>query len=247
MTGLRDKTALVTGGSRGIGRAIAERLAADGAEVVFSFASNAAAAADVVETIARAGGKATSVQADLADATAARRLFSQAEELLGPLDILVNNAGIVSGDLIADTSDEVLEAILAVNFKSPFALIREAARRLRDGGRIVNVSTLNTVMVGPRMAPYATSKAALELLGRVAAYELGGRGITVNSVLPGATDTELFRDNNSEKSRQSLTALTALGRIGQPADVADVVAFLVSDDARWLTGQNIRAAGGLLA
>jgi 3-oxoacyl-[acyl-carrier protein] reductase len=97
------------------------------------------------------------------------------------------------------------------------------------------------------MAPYATSKAALELLGRVAAYELGGRGITVNSVLPGATDTELFRDNNSEESRQLLTALTALGRIGQPADVADVVAFLVSDDARWLTGQNIRAAGGLLA
>jgi 3-oxoacyl-[acyl-carrier protein] reductase len=237
----------VTGGSRGIGRAIAERLAADGAEVVFSFASNAAAAADVVETIASAGGKAKSVQADLADAAAARRLFSQAEELLGPLDILVNNAGVVSGDLIADTSDEVLEAILAVNFKSPFALIREAARRLRDGGRIVNVSTLNTVMVGPRMAPYATSKAALELLGRVAAYELGGRGITVNSVLPGATDTELFRDNNPEESRKSLTALTALGRIGQPADVADVVAFLVSDDARWLTGQNIRAAGGLLA
>jgi 3-oxoacyl-[acyl-carrier protein] reductase len=247
MTGLRDKTALVTGGSRGIGRAIAERLAADGAEVVFSFASNAAAAADVVETIARAGGKASSVQADLADVTAARRLFSEAEDLLGPLDILVNNAGVVSGDLIADTSDEVLEAILTVNFKSPFALIREAARRLRDGGRIVNVSTLNTVMVGPRMAPYATSKAALELLGRVAAYELGGRGITVNSVLPGATDTELFRDNNSEESRQLLTALTALGRIGQPADVADVVAFLVSDDARWLTGQNIRAAGGLLA
>jgi 3-oxoacyl-[acyl-carrier protein] reductase len=247
MTGLRGKTALVTGGSRGIGRAIAERLAADGAEVVFSFATNAAAAADVVETIARAGGTARSVQADLADATAARRLFGRAEELLGPLDILVNNAGVVSGDLIADTSDEVLEAILAVNFKSPFALIREAARRLRDGGRIVNVSTLNTVMVGPRMAPYATSKAALELLGRVAAYELGGRGITVNSVLPGATDTELFRANNPEEGRQSRTALTALGRIGQPADVADVVAFLVSDDARWLTGQNIRAAGGLLA
>lgn len=145
------------------------------------------------------------MQADLADPGAALRLFDQAESRLGPLDILVNNAGVVAGDQIADTTDDVFDTSLAVNLKSPFVLIREAARRLRDGGRVINISTLNTVMVGPGMAP------------------------------------------NPEESRKSLTALTALGRIGQPGDVADVVAFLVSDDARWLTGQCIRAAGGLLA
>ena len=247
VAGLQHKAALVTGGSRGIGRAIAERLAADGAAVVFSYLSNADAAAGVVAGIRAAGGTVHAVQADLADPGAARRLFDQAENQLGPLDILVNNAGVVAGDPIADTADEVFDAVLAVNLKSPFVLIREAARRLRDGGRVVNISTLNTVLVGPRMAPYASSKAALELLGRVAAYELGERGITVNAVLPGATDTELFRANNPEENRKSLTALTALGRIGQPGDVADVVAFLVSDDARWLTGQCIGAAGGLLA
>lgn len=246
MAGLAGKTALVTGGSRGIGRAIAERLAADGASVALSYLTNEAAAAQVAAAISAAGGTAHAVCSDLGAAGAARALYDEAERLLGPLDILVNNAGIVSDQPIAETTDEVLDAVLTVNLRSPFALIREAARRLRDGGRIINVSTLNTVMVGPRMAPYAASKAALELLGRVAAYELGGRGITVNAVLPGATDTDLFRDNNPEESVQALTALTALGRVGEPADIADVVAFLASDDARWLTGQSIRAAGGLL-
>jgi 3-oxoacyl-[acyl-carrier protein] reductase len=247
MTGLRDKAALVTGGSRGIGRAIVERLAADGAAVVFSYHTKAGAAAEVVARVQAAGGTVHAVQADLGDSAAAARLFAQAEELLGPLDILVNNAGVVAGDPIAETSDEVFDATFKVNVKSPFVLIREAARRLRDGGRVINISTLNTVMVGPRMAPYASSKAALELLGRVAAYELGERRITVNAVLPGATDTEMFRENNPEESQKALLSLTALARIGEPADIADVVAFLASDDGRWVTGQNIRAAGGLLA
>ena len=247
MTGLRDKTALVTGGSRGIGRAIVERLAADGAAVVFSYLISAEAAAEIVAGIAARGGTAHAIQADLGDAAPAVRLYREAEDLIGPLDILVNNAGAVAGDPIADTSDEVFDATFAVNVRSPFILIREAAKRLHDGGRVINISTLNTVMVGPRMAPYASSKAALELLGRVAAYELGERGITVNSVLPGATDTELFRDNNPEESRKALLSLTALGRIGEPADIADVVAFLAGDDGRWVTGQSMRVAGGLLA
>jgi 3-oxoacyl-[acyl-carrier protein] reductase len=247
MAALQDKAALVTGGARGIGRAIVERLAADGAAVVFSYLSSADAAAEVAAAITTEGGTAHAVQADLGDPSAATRLFGQAEDLIGPLDILVNNAAVVAGDPIADTSDEVFDTTFAVNLKSPFLLIREAARRLRDGGRVINISTLNTVMAGPRMAPYAASKAALELLGRVAAYELGERGITVNAVLPGATDTDMFRDNNPEESRKALLSMTALGRIGEPADIADVVAFLASDDGRWITGQSIRAAGGLLA
>jgi 3-oxoacyl-[acyl-carrier protein] reductase len=201
MTGLRDKTALVTGGSRGIGRAIVQRLATDGAALVFSFLSNKDAAAEVVSAVQAAGGTAYAVQADLGDPAAAICLYERAEELIGPLDILVNNAGAVAGDTIAKTSEEVFDATFTVNVRSPFVLIREAAKRLRDGGRVINISTLNTVMVGPRMAPYASSKAALELLGR----------------------------------------------IGAPADIADVVAFLASDDGRWLTGQSITAAGGLFA
>ena len=247
MTGLRDKTALVTGGSRGIGKAIVDRLAADGAAVAFSYLSSADAAAEIVAGITASGGTAHALQADLGDPAEAARLFSLAEDLLGPLDILVNNAGVVAGDPIADTSDEAFDATFAVNLKSPFVLIREAARRLRDGGRVINISTLNTVMVGQRMALYASSKAGLELLGRVAAYELGERGITVNSVLPGATDTDLFRANNPQESQKALLSLTALGWIGEPADIADVVAFLAGDDGRWVTGQSIRVAGGLLA
>jgi 3-oxoacyl-[acyl-carrier protein] reductase len=243
---LHGKAALVTGGSRGIGRAIAERLAVDGAQVVLSYAANKDAAAEVVAAITAAGGRAQAVAADLREPDAARQLFEQAEAIAGPLDILVNNAAVGTTGMIAETSDEDFDETMTANVRSPFILIREAARRLRDGGRIVNISTVNTVLNGPGMAAYAASKAALELLSRVAAYELGAREITVNSVSPGATDTDMFRTANpAEEVHQRIAEMTALQRLGQPADVADVVALLVSDDARWLTGQNIRASGGL--
>jgi 3-oxoacyl-[acyl-carrier protein] reductase len=246
MTILRHKAALVTGGSRGIGRAIAERLAADGASVVLSFRSAHEQAAAVVTAITEAGGTAHAVQADLADPSAARRLYDEAERMLGPLDILVNNAGIAPHGMIADLTGDEFGAVVQVNLTSPFVLIQQAARRLRDGGRIVNISTMNTVWAGPGMAPYAASKAALELLGKVASFELGAREITVNAVLPGATDTDLWRQNNpDESSWPAVTRMTALGRIGEPAEVAAVVAMLAGPDGRWLTGQSIRASGGL--
>jgi 3-oxoacyl-[acyl-carrier protein] reductase len=246
MRRLNEKTALVTGGSRGIGRAIAERLAADGATVVLSYATNAGAAAEVVAAITAAGGRAHAVAADLRQPDVALPLFEQAEALAGPLDILINNAAVGGTGLIAGMSDEDFDTTMTINVRSPFILIREAARRLRDGGRIVNISTVNTVLPGPGMSAYAASKAALELLGRVAAYELGEREITVNSVLPGATDTEMFRKANpAVEVHEAVIAITALRRLGQPADIADVVAFLVSPDARWVTGQSIRVSGGL--
>jgi len=246
MGSLDNKTALVTGGSRGIGRAIALRLAADGAQVVLTYAVNSAAAADVVAAITTAGGQAWAVAADLRFPAAASELLAQAESLAGPLDILVNNAAHAPTALLADCSDEEFASTMTVNVMSPFILMRDAARKMRDGGRIINISTLNTVLISPGTTAYAASKAALELMTRVAAAELGSRGITVNSVSPGATDTDMFRTANpAEGTYERVAAMTPLGRIGQPADVASVVAFLAGPDGRWLTGQNLRASGGL--
>jgi len=246
MGSLDNKTALVTGGSRGIGRAIALRLAADGAQVVLTYAVNKAAAADVVAAITTAGGQAWAVAADLRFPAVASELLAQAESLAGPLDILVNNAAHAPTSLLAECSDEEFASTMTVNVMSPFMLMRDAARRMRDGGRIINISTLNTVLISPGTIAYAASKAALELMTRVAAAELGGRGITVNSVSPGATDTDMFRTANpAEGTYERVAAMTPLGRIGQPADVASVVAFLAGPDGRWLTGQNLRASGGL--
>ena len=246
MGSLDNKTALVTGGSRGIGRAIALSLAADGAQVVLTYAVNSAAAADVVAAITTAGGQAWAVAADLRFPAAASELLAQAESLAGPLDILVNNAAHAPTALLADCSDEEFASTMTVNVMSPFILMRDAARKMRDGGRIINISTLNTVLISPGTMAYASSKAALELMTRVAAAELGSRGITVNSVSPGATDTDMFRTANpAEGTYERVAAMTPLGRIGQPADVASVVAFLAGPDGRWLTGQNLRASGGL--
>jgi len=246
MGSLDNKTALVTGGSRGIGRAIALSLAADGAQVVLTYAVNSAAAADVVAAITTAGGQAWAVAADLRFPAAASELLAQAESLAGPLDILVNNAAHAPTALLADCSDEEFASTMTVNVMSPFILMRDAARKMRDGGRIINISTLNTVLISPGTTAYAASKAALELMTRVAAAELGSRGITVNSVSPGATDTDMFRTANpAEGTYERVAAMTPLGRIGQPADVASVVAFLAGPDGRWLTGQNLRASGGL--
>ncbi|MFI7086674.1 SDR family oxidoreductase [Streptomyces anulatus] len=223
------------------------RLARDGAAVVFNYAQNREAADEVVRQAEKAGGKVIAVQLDLAEPSAAEELLATAERQLDGLDILVNNAAMHTEVVpIAQTTEADFDRVMAVNAKSVFLTVRYAARRMRDGGRIVNISTLNTVFPAPGNAPYAASKGALEQQTLVASRELGVRGITVNSVSPGATDTDLLNAANEPEKPAMAIGMTSLGRLGQPEDLADVVAFLAGPDGRWLTGQNIRANGGVL-
>ncbi|MGH3623299.1 MAG: SDR family oxidoreductase [Sciscionella sp.] len=246
MAVLEGKAAVVTGGSRGIGRAIVERLAGDGTAVVFTYARNAEAATAVERAVRAAGGQAHAVQIDLAKPGAVEQLTATANDHLDGLDILVNNAALDTPPRpIAETEDHVWDQTMTVNARSAFLTTRHAARTMRDNGRIINISTLNTVRPAPGIAAYAASKGAIEQLTKVAATELGGRGITVNAVCPGATDTDLLRHTNPESVLAQIPALTPLGRLGQPADIADVVAMLASPDGRWLTGQIIFATGGM--
>ncbi|WPW27006.1 glucose 1-dehydrogenase [Streptomyces atratus] len=243
---LTGRNAVVTGGSRGIGRAIVERLCRDGAHVVFNYATSDDAAEEVVRTVQDNGGKAWAIRLDLADPDAPEQLMEAAEAQLGGLDILVNNAALcLTPSLIADTDPAVFDKVMTVNTRTVFMTIRHAARRMRDGGRIVNISTANTVRLGPGISAYAASKGAVEQLTTIAAHELGARGITVNTVSPGATDTDLLRGTNQPQALEAVAGMTPLGRLGEPSDVADVVAFLAGHDGRWITGQNVRATGGL--
>ena len=236
---IAGKTAVVTGGSRGIGRAIVRRLAADGARVVFSYRQDKSAA----DALARELGDAVAVRADQEDPASIEVLF---EPVADGLDILVNNAAVNPHALIRDITPELFDRAMTVNAKFPLLAMQRAEPLLRDGGRIISISTFNTVVPGPGIALYCASKAALEQFTKVAARELGPRGITVNTVSPGATDTDLLRSSNPPEALERIPALTALGRLGEPADIADVVAFLAGPDARWITGQNIRATGGLI-
>ena len=243
--GLNGKVALVTASSRGIGRAVALRLSRDGASVVVNYHSNGAAARDVVGEIEQLGGKALAVQADLAVPHDVARLFEEAVTAFGGLDIVVNNAGMRAFGSVAEFPVEDLDRLLAINVKGTFLALQQAANLVRDGGRIVNISTGHTRRPGLQVAAYAGSKAAVEYFGHVLAKELGGRQITVNVVLPGLTDTDGLSPEFRENA-DTFIAQTPLGRLGRSEDIADVVSFLVGDDARWVTGQAIAAAGGLV-
>jgi len=244
--GLKGKVALVTGAARGIGRAIALRLAQDGAAVVVNYAGSVQQSQETVGLIEQGGAKAVAVQADVSKVADVKRLFDSSVEKFGRLDILVNNAGVMFTKPVAEVGEEEFDRLFAVNVKGTFFCCQEAAKRMAEGGRIINLSSSTTALMLPGYAAYVATKGAVEQFSHVLAKELGSKGITVNVVSPGPTDTELFNQGKSEEQKQRFAQMAALGRLGQPQDIADVVALLVSDDARWITGQNLRANGGLI-
>jgi len=242
MASLNGKVAIVTGSSSGIGRAIAERLAHDGAIVVVNYSKSAEKAQQVVTRIQATGGKAVAVQADMSLVSEARRLVNDALGKFGRLDILVNNAGKFMPKLLADMTEAEFDQVMALHAKGPYFAMQEAAKVMKDGGRIVNISTAGTRMNFLGASAHLGSKAALEQYTKSLAQELAPRHITVNAVSPGITDTGVL----SEQYQQLGIQLSLLKRLGLPKDIADVVAFIVSEEARWLTGQNIHADGGIV-
>ncbi|MDA9443954.1 3-ketoacyl-ACP reductase [Bradyrhizobium sp. CCBAU 51745] len=246
MTTQQQRAAIVTGGSRGIGAAIARRLAQDGIAVAVNYATGKAAADALVEEIQAAGGRALAAQADLADPTTAVQLFDAAENAFGKIDILINNAGVMELAPLAEMSDQAFARQISVNLESVFRSLREAARRLRDGGRIVNFSSSVVGLYQPTYSVYAATKAAVEAMTHVLAKELGSRRITVNAVAPGPVETRLFLDGKSEQQVRAIAAMNPFGRLGQPDEIAGIVAFLASHDSGWINGQIIRANGGVI-
>jgi 3-oxoacyl-[acyl-carrier protein] reductase len=242
MAPLNGKVAIVTGASSGIGRAIAERFAEDGAIVVVNYCTSGEKAQQVVTAIQAKGGKAVVFRADMSQVPEARRLVTETVKQFGRLDILVNNAGKFMPKSLAETTEEEFDAVMALNAKGPYFAMQEAANVLKDNGRIVNISTGGTRLSFPGATAYLGSKAALEQYTKGLAQELAPRGITVNTVSPGFTETGMM----TEHYRQIGIQLSPLKRLGLPIDIADVVAFLVSDEARWLPGQNIQAGGGIV-
>ncbi|MGK5631454.1 SDR family oxidoreductase [Streptomyces sp. URMC 123] len=244
MARLTGRTALVTGGSRGIGRAVVRRLAAEGARVGVHYASNEAAAKETVATVEAAGGSAFAIRAELGVPGDADALWQAFDAHADGLDILVNNAGIAGPGLIHEVTEEDYDRVFAVNAKAPFFIIQKGLDRLRDGGRIVNISSGVTKVAFPGMTSYAASKGALEVLTLTLAQTLGSRGITVNAVSPGTIETDIHPWMADPAAKAHAASFSVFDRVGQPDDVADVVAFLASPDARWVTGQNIDASGG---
>jgi 3-oxoacyl-[acyl-carrier protein] reductase len=246
MTDKNKRVAIVTGASRGIGAAVAERLAADGFAVVVNYAASAGPAETLVRTIEARGQRALAARADVSDANAVRGMFEATEKAFGGVDVLVNNAGIMKLAKVADCDDAAFDEQIAINLKGTFNGMREAARRLRDGGRIINFSTS---VVGTKLetySVYAATKAAVETMTAILSKELRGRHITVNAVAPGPVSTELFLTGKSPELVERMAKMPPLERLGTTDDIAAVVSFLAGPDGGWVNGQVLRANGGLV-
>ncbi|HKU13514.1 MAG TPA: SDR family oxidoreductase [Steroidobacteraceae bacterium] len=246
MTTEINKVAIVTGASRGIGAAVAERLARDGFTVVVNYAGSQGPAEALVRKIEAAGGRALAAQGDVASPEAVKRMFDAVEAAFGGIDVLVNNAGIMTLAPLAQSDDALFDRQVAVNLKGSFNTMREAARRLRNGGRIINFSSSVVGLLQPTYGVYAGTKAAIEAMTSVLAKEMRGRGITVNAIAPGPTATGLFLDGKSPELVERLAKLAPLERLGEPEDIAAAVAFLAGPDGAWINGQTLRANGGII-
>lgn len=242
----RSHNAIVTGGSKGIGAAISRRLAADGFSVVINYGHDASAAADLVAEIEQAGGRAVAVAGDLGSPATMPALFDAAEAAFGPVTALVNNAGLMKLGPIADYDDATFDRQVALNLGGVFRGMREAAKRLEDGGRIISFSSSVVGLYQPGYGVYAATKAGVEAMTHILAKELGPRRITVNAVAPGPVATELFLGDKSGEQVAAISRMNPFGRIGEPEDIARVVAFLASEEASWINGQVIRANGGVI-
>jgi 3-oxoacyl-[acyl-carrier protein] reductase len=246
MTDKTGKVAIVTGASRGIGAAVAERLASDGFAVIINYSSDARSAETLERKIKDNGGRALAAKADVSNPNAVRDMFDAAERAFGGVDVLINNAGIMKLARIADSDDALFDQQIAINLKGSFIAMREAAKRLRDGGRIVNFSTS---VVGTRLETYgvyAATKSAVETMTAILSKELRGRNITVNAVAPGPVATELFLSGKSPELIDRLAKMNPMERLGTPEDIASAVAFLVGPDGGWINGQVLRANGGMV-
>lgn len=242
---LQNKVALITGASRGIGRAIARRLASAGAAVTINYVNSAKEAEQVAADITANGGQACAIQGDTGKVADITRLFDETIARFGRLDILVNNAGILVMKPVSATTEADFDRIFAINVKGVFFACQQAATRLADGGRIINLSSSTTARLMANYGAYVATKGAVEQLTRTLAKELGPRGITVNAISPGPTETEMFLGGRTREQIQFFEQQAALNRLGKPEEIAEVVVFLASDAASWISGQNIRANGGL--
>jgi 3-oxoacyl-[acyl-carrier protein] reductase len=245
MSKLNPKVALVTGASRGIGAAIARRLAHDGFAVAINYVSGAAEANTLVAELQQGGTSAYAIQGDVSKADDVRRIFETVEQQLGKIDVLVNNAGILKTVPLAQSSDELFEQSFAINVCGVFNTMREAAAHMPAGGRIINLSSTTLALNLPGYAIYNGTKAAVEAFTRVFAKELRGRNITVNAVAPGPVATDLFLNGKTEEQIQTFSKMSPLERLGQPEDIARAVAFLASPDGAWVNGQVLRTNGGI--
>lgn len=240
----RDRVAVVTGASGGIGRAVAERLGRDGMTVVVHFAGNGGRAQEVVDAVTAAGGQATAVRADVADEAEVAALFDTAEQAHGGVDVVVNTAGIMLLSPLADLSLDDFDRMHRTNVRGTFVVSQQAARRLRPGGALVNFSSSVVELALPTYSAYAATKGAVDAMTRILAEEMRGRDVTVNAVAPGPTATPLFLDGKPQEAVDRLASMPPLERLGTPEDVAEVVAFLAGP-ARWVNGQVLLANGGI--